>query len=99
MWFPVLCIFARLFWRARETLVKQPPGPHLAHGIFKCIFMNECFVLRFNFSQKFVLKGPIDNKSALVQVMAGRRTVDKPLPEPMLNQFTDAHVRHQDDMN
>ena len=26
MWFLVLCIFARLFWRARETLVKQPPG-------------------------------------------------------------------------
>ena len=24
MWFPVLCIFARLFWWARETLVKQP---------------------------------------------------------------------------
>ena len=24
MWFLVLCIFARLFWRARETLVKQP---------------------------------------------------------------------------
>ena len=26
MWFPVLWIFARLFWRARETLVKRPPG-------------------------------------------------------------------------
>ena len=24
-WFLALCIFARLFWRARETLVKQPP--------------------------------------------------------------------------
>ena len=24
MWFPVLCIFARLFWGARGTLVKQP---------------------------------------------------------------------------
>ena len=27
MWFPVLCIFERLFWRARKTLVKQPPEP------------------------------------------------------------------------
>ena len=27
MWFPVLCIFAKLFWRARETLVKQSPDP------------------------------------------------------------------------
>ena len=27
MWFPVLCIFARLFWRDHEMLVKQHPGP------------------------------------------------------------------------
>ena len=26
MWFLTLYFFARLFWRARETLVKQPPG-------------------------------------------------------------------------
>ena len=26
MWFLVLCIFVRLFWKALETLVKQPPG-------------------------------------------------------------------------
>ena len=26
MWFLVLCIFARIFLGARETLVKQPPG-------------------------------------------------------------------------
>ena len=26
MWFLALCIFARLFWRAPETLVKQPQG-------------------------------------------------------------------------
>ena len=34
---------------------------------------------------KFVLKGWIDNRSALVQVIARRPTGDKPLPEPMLN--------------
>ena len=39
---------------------------------------------------KFVSKGLIDNKSALVRVMAWRRTDDKPLSEPLLNQFTDA---------
>ena len=32
-WFLALCIFARLFWRARETLVKQPPGPAKSNGI------------------------------------------------------------------
>ena len=27
MWFPAWFIFAILFWRARKTIVKQPPGP------------------------------------------------------------------------
>ena len=43
---------------------------------------------------KFVHKGPIGYKSALEQVMAWRRTGDKPLPEPMLTQFTDAYRQH-----
>ena len=30
------------------------------------------------------------NKAAIVQVMAWRRTGDKPLPEPMRTQFNDA---------
>ena len=42
-------------------------------------------------SLKFVPKGPIDNKSMLVQVIA---TGDKPLSEPMLTQFTKAYMRH-----
>ena len=29
MWFLVLCIFARIFWGARETLMKQPPASRL----------------------------------------------------------------------
>ena len=41
-------------------------------------------------SLEFVPKGSIDNKLALVQVMALRRTGDKLLPETMLTQFTDA---------
>ena len=45
-------------------------------------------------SLKFVRKSPIDNKRALVQVMAWRRTGDKPLPEPMITQFIDAYMRH-----
>ena len=40
---------------------------------------------------KFVHKGQIDNKSALVQVMAWRRKGGKPVPELMLIQFTDAY--------
>ena len=36
------------------------------------------------FALEFVAMGPVDNNSALVQVMARRRTDDKPLPGPML---------------
>ena len=43
---------------------------------------------------KFVPKGPMDNLSALVEVMAWRWTGDKPLPELMLTQFTDAYMLH-----
>ena len=47
------------------------------------------FDLRLNrrlikISLKFVPKGPIDNISALVQIMAWRRSGDKPLSEPMM---------------
>ena len=38
-------------------------------------------------SPKYVPEGEIDNKLALVWVMAWRRTGTKPLPEPMLTQF------------
>ena len=75
----------------------SPPeqhGRHFADDIFRCIFVNEKFCIAIQISLKFVPKGQIDYKSALVQVMAWRRTGDKPLPEPMLTQFTDAYMRH-----
>ena len=56
--------------------------------------MNENFGILIQISLKFVPKNPIDNKSALVQVMACRLFGDKPLPEPMLTQSTDAYMRH-----
>ena len=37
---------------------------------------------------------PTDHKPALVQVMALRRTGNKPLPEPIMTQFSDAYMRH-----
>ena len=43
--------------------------------------------------------GLFENESALVQVMAWRRTGVKPLPEPMLTQFTDAYKRHSGEMS
>ena len=64
-----------------------------ADDSFKCIFVNENDRIPIRISLKFVLTSPIGNKPALVEVMAWRRTVDKPLPEPMLIQFTDAYMR------
>ena len=61
--------------------------------IFKSIF-NESVWIPITISLKFVPKGPIDYNSALVQVVAWHRTGEKPLPESMLTQFTDAYIRH-----
>ena len=62
--------------------------------IFKCIFTHEKFCNSIQISLKVVPRGSIDNKPALVQLMAWRGTGDKPLPEPKLTQFTDAYMRH-----
>ena len=49
-------------------------------------------------SLKFIPKGLIDSKAALVQVMAECQTGDRPLAEPMLTQFTNAYMRHLGEM-
>ena len=66
----------------------------LADDNFQCIFLNENERIPIRISLKFVPRRPIDNKPALVQVMARRRSGDKPLRKPMLTQFTDAYMRH-----
>ena len=66
----------------------------LADVNFKCIFFYENDRIPIWFSLKFVPRSSIDNKLALVQVMAWRRTGDKPLPEPTLTHFTDAYMQH-----
>ena len=65
-----------------------------ADEIFKCISTNEKFCISIRMLLKFVPEGPIYNKWALVQVMASRQICDKPLPESMMIQFTDAYMRH-----
>ena len=76
----------------------QSPGQNsrqfLADDIFECIFFNDNDRIPIQISLKFVPRSPTDNKPALVQVMAWRRTGDKPLPEPMITQLTDAYMRH-----
>ena len=71
----------------------------LADGNFKRIFLNENDRIPIRLSVKFVPRSPIDNNPALVQEMAWHRTGDKPLPEPMSTQFTDAYMRHYGEMS
>ena len=69
-------------------------GAVLADNIFKCIFLNENDRIVIQISLKFVPRSSINNKSALVQVMAWHQTGNNPLPEPLMTQFTDAYMRH-----
>ena len=80
----------------------SPPGQkghHFADDILKCIFMNENFFISIQISLKFVPKGPIDNDTALVWIMAWHPIGNKPLSEPMLTGFTGTYMRHQGEMS
>ena len=63
-----------------------------ADDTFKYISLNENDKIPIQISLEFILRSPINNKPALVQVMAWRRTGGKPLSEPMLTQFTDVYA-------
>ena len=67
-----------------NTLRPRQHGRHFADDTFKCIFLNENVWIPVKFSLKYVPKGPINNIPPLVQIMAWRRSGDKPLSEPMM---------------
>ena len=57
----------------------------ISQTTFSRAFVNEnCFIL-IKCSLKYVRNGPIDNNPALVQIMAWRRSGDKPSSEPMIS--------------
>ena len=64
----------------------------LADDNFGCIFLNENNRVRIRISPKVVPRSSINNTPALFQAMAWHRTGDKPLPEPVLTQFTDVYI-------
>ena len=67
-----------------NTLRPRQNGRHFPDDIFKSIFLNENVLVSINISLKFVPRGPINNIPTKVQVMAWRRSSDKPLSEPMV---------------
>ena len=56
-----------------NTLRPRQNGRRFLDDIFKCIFLNENIWISIKISLRFVLKGPINNIPALVQIMAWRR--------------------------
>ena len=67
-----------------NTLRPRPNGRYFADDIFKYIFLNENARISLKKSLKFVPKVRINNIPALVQIMAWRRSGDKPLSEAMV---------------
>ena len=67
-----------------NTLRPSRNEQHFADDIFKRIFFNKNVWISIKISLKFVPKGLINNNPALVQIMAWRRSGDKPLSETML---------------
>ena len=70
--------------RMFNTLRPRQDGRHFADDIFTCIFFNENCCILIKLSLKYMRKGPIDNNPALIQIMAWRRSGDKPLSETMM---------------
>ena len=67
-----------------NTLRLRQNGHHFPDDIFQWIFLNENVWILIKISLKFVLKRPINNIPALVQIMAWCQTGHKPLSEPMM---------------
>ena len=64
----------------------------MAGDIFKFIFFNQNYCIWIQISWKYVPKGPVDKKPALIQIMAWRWIGDKPWWEPISAEFADAYI-------
>ena len=67
-----------------NTLRPVLAGCQFPDDIFKCIFLNESVWIYIKITLKFVPKRPINSIPALVQIMARRRSGDRPLSEPVI---------------
>ena len=83
----------------RNSLRPRQNKRHFADDVFKCNFLNEKDWIPIKISLKLVPKGPINNIPAFVQIMAWRRTGDRPLSEPMMTQFNNAYMHHSASMS
>ena len=70
--------------RARFTHLGDKMTTTLADENLKCFFLNKNVWTLIKISLWLLLKGPVDNIPALVQIMIWHRPSDKPLFEPMM---------------
>ena len=75
-----------------NTLRPGQDGCQFPDDIFKYIFLNENIWISIEISLKFVLKGPINNISALVQIMARRPARGQAIIWTNDDKFTDAYA-------
>ena len=91
-----LCLNKQLSKQSRCLWFETPLDSLWRHCnvalIFKCILWNEKLHISCQISRKFVLKDPINNTPALVQILAWYRIGNKPLSELKLTQFTNAYI-------
>ena len=76
-------------------LRREQNGWYFVNTIFNCISLNENIWNSNRISLKFVLRGPINNKSWMIQVRAWHQTSDKPLSEPKMSPYIDAWAPSQ----
>ena len=67
-----------------SALRPRQKGRHFPDDIVKCIFLNDNVWISIKVSLTLVPGSPINNIPALIQIMALRRSGDKPLSEPMM---------------
>ena len=77
-----------------ETTLNASPLNKMATILADNIFLNENDGILIQTSLKCILRSPIYNNTALVQVMAWRQKGYKPLPEPLMTEITDIYMQH-----
>ena len=99
IWNPKPVTMGRNPWRLQRSSVNRlnssspgQNGHHFTEDIFNGIFMNEHVWISHTIWLKFVLKGPTHNNTALVRIMAGRRSGES----HYLNQYCPDSLTHID---
>ena len=95
---PKNCISEGPTWNERKTSINtlrlRQNGCLYADHLFKCIFLNEIFLILVQILLKFHYQSLTIYLPALVQIMAWHQISDKPLSGPMMAYFTDAYMCH-----